>query len=507
MVPVWPMGHDVALVSPAMEGAAGSPEGNETKPMEPQSHVLTHRAGADGEIVLCLGTPNPKQMRFCLSRARYTAYGGARGGGKSHILRIKAVGGALRYPGIKILILRRSFTDLERTLIDPLVALVPPELGAYNASRHLLQMGNGSQIRFGHFHDQSDAAQYQGQEYDWIFIDEATQLTEEQFRTLGACLRGVNDIPKRMYLTCNPGGVGHLWVKRLFLDRELREELGERPEDYLFIPATVEDNTVMMEKSPEYVRMLDLLPEDIRRAHRYGDWDALAGQYFSEFRRGTHVVSPLRPRGEWLLYRAIDYGLDMFACLWIGVDETGRCYVYREVQQSGLVVSQAARLMQEMTPPEEAARIMGAIAPTDLWNRQKDTGKTMAELFDQFGVPLLRAKGSQSRVQGWILLKEALKQREDGVPGLLVTEDCRDLIRNLPALQHSDKDPSDCATEPHDITHICDALRYFIRFRTPMGFGTPTPGPEEEAWAAKTPYQTAMTGGAPTGGYLGFFLP
>ena len=458
-----------------------------------------------GELVLNLGTPNPKQLRFCLSRARYTAYGGARGGGKSHILRIKAVGGALRYPGIKILILRRSFTDLERTLIGPLVALIPPELGAYNASRHVVQMKNGSQIRFGHFHDQSDASQYQGQEYDWIFIDEATQLTEEQFRTLGACLRGVNDIPKRMYLTCNPGGVGHMWVKRLFIDRELREELGEREEDYLFIPATVEDNTVLMEKSPDYVRMLDLLPEDIRRAHRYGDWDALAGQYFSEFKRKTHVIPSIAPRKDWSLYRSIDYGLDMFACLWIGVDRTGRCYVYREVQQKDLVVSDAARLMQEMTPPWEQKRMVGAIAPGDLWNRQKDTGKTMAELFARCGVPLLRAKGWNNRVQGWILLKEALSLREDGRPGLLVSESCKDLIANLPALQHSEKNPSDCALEPHEITHICDALRYFIRFRTLEG---EVPAEEEEdVPGGKIPYQDAMAGGAATAAYLAFFRP
>lgn len=457
------------------------------------------KGDAERIVEMDLGTPNPKQLRFCLSRARYTAYGGARGGGKSHILRIKAIGGALRYPGIKILILRRSFTDLERTLIGPLTGMVPPSLGSYHASRHVVQMKNGSQILFGHFHDKSDASRYQGQEYDWIFIDEATQLTEDQFRTLGACLRGVNDIPKRMYLTCNPGGVGHMWVKRLFIDRDLRADLGEREEDYLFIPATVEDNTVLMEKSPDYVRMLDLLPEDIRRAHRYGDWDALAGQYFSEFRRETHVIPVKKPEKDWALYRAIDYGLDMFACLWIGVDDTGRCFVYREVQKTNLVVSDAALLMQELTPPEET--IIGTIAPGDLWNRQKDTGKTMAELFVQWGTPLLRAKGVSDRVQGWILLKEALKMREDGTPGLLVTEDCRGLIRNLPALQHSEQDPSDCATEPHDITHVCDALRYFIRFRTlegrqPMGLFQD---------ASQGSYRSLMTGGAATEGYLHFF--
>lgn len=449
--------------------------------------------------MLDLGTPNPKQLRFCLSRARYTAYGGARGGGKSHILRIKAIGGALRYPGIKILVLRRSFADLDRTLIGPMTALVPPALGTYNGSRHLLQITGGSEIRFGHFHDQADAGQYQGQEYDWIFIDEATQLTEDQFRTLGACLRGVNDIPKRMYLTCNPGGVGHLWVKRLFVDRALRADLGERGEDYLFIPATVEDNRVLMEKSPDYVRMLDLLPEDIRKAHRYGDWDALAGQYFGEFTPATHVVPSAPPGEDWALYRSIDYGLDMFACLWIGVDPGGRYHVYREVQQPGLVVSEAARLMRDLTPPGEAARLLGTVAPLDLWNRQKDTGRTMAEVFSACGAPLLKAKGVMDRVQGWVLLKEALQTGKDGRPGLLVSQGCTCLIRNLPALQHSEKNPSDCATEPHHITHICDALRYFVRYRAIAG--TAAEAPEDDGPRPAT-YRESMTGGQPSASYL-----
>lgn len=441
------------------------------------------------QVTLDFGVPNPKQRLFCLSRARYTAYGGARGGGKSHILRIKAVGGALRYPGLRVLIVRRTFVDLERTLIGPLTDLVPPELGAYNGTSHVVRFKNGSSITFGHFGDQKDGARYQGQEYDWIFIDEATQLTEDQFRTLGGCLRGVNDFPKRMYLTCNPGGVGHMWVKRLFLDRAFREDLGERPEDYLFIPATVEDNTFLMEKSPDYVQMLDLLPEDIRRAHRYGDWDALAGQYFSEFRRETHVIAPRGAADNWTLYRTIDYGLDMFACLWVGVAPEGRIYIYREVQQKGLLASEAAALMEELTPPWE--EIVGTIAPVDLWSTQKDTGRTMAEVFASAGTPLLRADGSPGRVQGWMLLKEALKVGPDGLPGLFITSDCRDLIANLPALQHSETDPSDCATEPHQITHICDALRYFVRFRTLQG-RTPELGEAERETGVS--YDEAMTG-------------
>lgn len=402
------------------------------------------------------GELNPKQKQFCQARSRYVGYGGARGGGKSHVLRIKALGGALTYPDIRILIVRREYPELEQGIIIPMRKMIPAELATYNGGMHMFTFYNGAIIKFGHY-GSGDDVEYQGQEYDWIFIDEATQFTEEQFRTLGACLRGATKIPRRMYLTCNPGGIGHAWVKRLFIDREYQD--GEKEKDYTFIHATVDDNPQLLEASPEYKQMLDLLPEDVRRAWRYGDWDALAGTFFPEFRKETHVIEPFaRIPGEWKKYRAFDYGLDMFACLWIAVDFEGRCYVYREVQQSGLIVSEAAALILSLTPPEE--RIEFTIAPPDMWNRQKDSGKNMAELFAQNGVGLLRA--SNNRVQGWAAEKEILKplRGEKDRPGLLVTSDCRALIRNIMLIQHDEKNPSDCATEPHNITHINDALRY-----------------------------------------------
>lgn len=404
-----------------------------------------------GIVNVDMGTLNPKQKLFCQSRTRYTAYGGARGGGKTHVLRVKAFGGALTYPGIRILIVRREYPELEQNIILPMRKMIPLELATYNGSMRMMFFANGSIIKFGHF-GSGDELEYQGQEYDWIFMEEATQFTESQFRTLGACLRGSTKIPRRMYLTCNPGNIGHLWVKRLFVDREYRE--GENGKDYTFIPATVEDNPQLLAASPEYIQMLDLLPEDIRRAHRYGDWDALAGTFFPEFRKETHVITPfLRIPAEWKKYRVFDYGLDMFACLWVAVDYDGRCYVYREVQQSGLIVSEAAKLALSLTPAYE--NIVCTIAPPDMWNRQKDSGKSMAELFAENGMGLLKA--SNNRVQGWMAVKEMLKpmRDEEDKPGLLATEDCVGLIRNLPAIQHDEKNPSDCATEPHEITHIC----------------------------------------------------
>lgn len=151
------------------------------------------------------GKANPKQAQFFASRTLYTAYGGARGGGKSWAVRVKAVGGALAYPGIKILLLRRTYPELQQNHITPIIKMVPQTLAAYNGSQRAMYFKNGSTIKFGHAQSAVGIeTEYQGQEYDWIFMDEATQFTESEFRTLGGCLRGVNEIPKRFYLTCNP---------------------------------------------------------------------------------------------------------------------------------------------------------------------------------------------------------------------------------------------------------------------------------------------------------------
>lgn len=450
----------------------------------------------NGKIELDFGTPNPKQVKFLTSRNRYIAYGGARGGGKSWVLRVKAVGGALQYPGIKILIVRLTYKDLQNSLIEPICQMIPQKYARYNSTLQTIYFDNGSYIKFGHYDSNDAALEYQGSEYDWIFIDEATQLTEEKFRTLGACLRGTKNIPRRMYLTCNPGGVGHVWVKRLFIDREYHD--GERAQDYRFIAATVDDNEALKKGSPDYVQMLDLLPEDIRRAHRYGDWDALAGQYFSEFRRETHVFPRRIIPQEWAKYRAFDYGLDMFACLWIAVDFDGRCWVYREVQQKDLVVSDAAALMRDMTPENEM--IQFTIAPPDMWSRTKDTGKSLAELWQENGIGIVKA--SNNRVQGWLSLKEMLKPAgKDNRPMMMVSEDCAGLIRNLPALQHDGKNPSDCSTEPHDITHICDAARYFAITRT-MQPEMAKPVSYEDDFDTEEDYDEAMTGGEMDDSYL-----
>ncbi len=445
-----------------------------------------------------LGRPNSKaQEEFFSSKEKYVAYGGARGGGKTWAVRTKAVGGAIKNAGIKILIMRRTYPELENTLIEPIKSVVPATVGQYNSTMHTMFFVNGSIIKFGHLQSYGAIDEYQGQEWDWIFIDEATHFTEREFRALAACVRGVNSFSKRMFLTCNPGGIGHNWVKRIFVTRNFNEK--EEPKDYVFIPATVEDNVDLMKSSPDYVAALELLPEDIYRAHRFGDWDALAGTFFPEFTEKTHVFKPFTIPGEWKKYRVFDYGLDMFACLWIAVDFDGRCWVYRETGGSGLIVSEAGKLALDCTPDRE--HIEFTIAPPDMWSTQKDTGRTMAEIFTQCGLGLVKA--NNSRVQGWMALKELLKPMDDGKPGLMISSECTRLIDNLPSLQHSDKNPSDVATEPHDITHFPDALRYFAQMRTMKAFKSIVIEDWDEP-DTESEYDEAMCGGEMNRGYLNY---
>ena len=136
----------------------------------------------------------------------------------------------------------------------------------------------------------------------------------------------------RMYFTCNPGGVGHTWVKRLFIDRDYQGN--ERPEDYTFIKSLVYDNKFLMDNDPDYIRTLENLPENRRKAMLDGDWDIFEGQYFPEFSRDIHVIEPFAIPSDWRRYRALDYGLDMLACYWIAVDGQNKSYVYKELYRT-----------------------------------------------------------------------------------------------------------------------------------------------------------------------------
>lgn len=404
--------------------------------------------------------PSEPQMRFFTSTARRIAYGGARGGGKSWAMRRKFILLALRYAGLKLLLLRRTFPELEENHIKPMQAELSG-IATYVASKREFTFPNGSRIKLGYCDKEADVYQYQGQEFDVIGMEEATLFTESQMQFLTTCNRTVRtDFTPRMYFTCNPGGVGHHWVKRLFIDREYNPT--EHPEDYEFIPARVYDNKVLMERDPQYVQSLESLAPHLRRAFLDGDWDAVEGQYFEEFDRAKHVVQPYDIPASWRRFRAMDWGYnDPCATLWFAVSPTGQIVVYDELYVRKMLSSQVAQLIRSKTGVD---KVQYTVASPDAWQQRGlkgVEGESIAEVFAKGGVPLIAA--DNNRVLGWQRCHEFLAPMDDGQPGLVIFSNCKNLIRTLPILTASNVNPEDVSDACED--HAPEALRYGLMSR------------------------------------------
>ena len=189
----------------------------------------------------------------------------------------------------------------------------------------------------------------------------------------------------------------------------------------------------------------------------------------------------------------------MLACLWAAIDEAGRIYIYRELKMSNLIVTDAAELIKSNTGRNEKIEI--TFAPPDMWNRQKDTGKSMAELYLLNDVPIIKA--DNQRVQGWLQVKECLKDF-GGKPNMMIFDTCKELISDLQAIQADEKNPNDCAKEPHDISHAPDALRYFCVSRTLPSEAPPGPPVYDDQEDSLEDYEDYMTGGVVTSDYIGY---
>lgn len=425
---------------------------------------------------LSLGTPNPKQAEFLSDTHKYVAFGGARGGGKSWAVRVKAVLLALKFPKIKLLIIRRTLSELRNNHIEPLCS-VTAGIASYHETSKELRFQNGSAIRFGYCSCQSDLTQYQGSEWDVIFIDEATQLKEEWFDQLRVTVRGVNGYPKRVYITCNPGGVGHGWVKRLFVDRIYKE--GEDPSDYSFIRSVVTDNHALMEKDPDYAKQLSSLPPKLRRAWLDGDWNIFEGQFFEDFtdnpehysdRLFTNVIDPFEVPDDWHIFRSFDWGFSKpFDCSWWAVDFEGRAYLILQLYGSTGVpdegvkwhaekVFASIRRMETEHRWLKGKRILGVADPS-IWS--ENGGEPIVAAADRNQVYFQKA--DNSRIPGWMQVHYRLAFDDDGRSMLYFFNTCKHAIRTLPTLTYSKVDPEDLDTAQED--HFADSLRYFCMSR------------------------------------------
>lgn len=371
----------------------------------------------------------PKQKQFLqeIETTPVTFYGGAKGGGKSKGLQLIMLLRRFQYPGSTGAIFRRTYPELEGNHIRPLFQAFPELREYYNESKKLLTLPNQATLQFCHCNNEADISLYQGREFHDLAIDEAGQWPETMFRTLfGSNRSSKAGVPARTLLTGNPGGIGHGWLKRIFIERRYHER--ERPEDYAFIQALVDDNPALLENDPNYVHRLDAEPnEALRRAFRYGDWDIFAGQFFQEVTKEIHFIPPFDIPSHWNRFGSYDYGYNHPAAFgWFANDEDGNTYLYRELVASQKRVDQYAR---ELNAYPDTAKLYPIVAGHDCWTQKSTLRKdaqppTVAEEFLAHGISLKRAV--IDRIQGAAQLRRYLswQGRPNNKPRLYIFNTC-----------------------------------------------------------------------------------
>lgn len=367
---------------------------------------------------------------------------GTRGSAKSHAV-IAQVGldDCQVYPGLKWLFLRKTQKAASESF-DDLVARVLQGI-PHTQNSEKVTFPNGSKIVIGGYNDDRDIQKYVGIEYDGIVIEEATQIKGEQHDLIEGSLRTSKDnwVP-RMYLSTNPGGIGHQHIKTRFIEPQRN---GTETKTRRFFSSYLDNPFI----NQEYKAYLESLTGDIAKAWRDGDWDIFAGQAFSAWRYEKHVITQMPDGWErWAKWRAVDWGYSApWCCLWITRNpDNGRIYVYREAYETQLTDKQQARMINDLT--EE--RIALTYADPSMWATKNMEGLVSSTADEYASNDVLLTKADNDRLSGKRKVDRLLEPLPDGLPGLQVFAGCVNLIRTLPALVYDDVHTEDIDTKQED---------------------------------------------------------
>ena len=440
---------------------------------------------------MVLWTPQRRQADFLARFEDEALYGGAAGGGKSEALVAEALRQA-HIPHYRALILRKTYPELSE-LIDKSQRYYRGAFpGAqWSEARHMWRFPSGAKIYFGAMQHTNDRFKYQGRAYDYIAFDELTHFTQDEYLYLLSRNRASGP-GTRVYLraSANPGGIGHGWVKARFLTpappmQTIWEDVQVRTPDgnvrtarssRIFVPSTVFDNQILLQNDPAYAARLAALPDADRRALLYGDWDAFAGQVFSEWRadparyadrRYTHVVDPFPiPRG-WRVVRGFDFGYSRpFSVGWWAISPDGALCRIRELYgctgtPNEGVRWEPARIAREIKKIEQddpniRGRTVRGVADPSIFDESR--GESVAQMMEREGIFFDR--GDNSRIAGKMQVHHRLAFDQNGAPGLTVFSTCRHFIRTVPALVYDPVNVEDVNTAMED--HIYDEMRYVV---------------------------------------------
>lgn len=414
--------------------------------------------------------PQPRQYAALLCPAEELLFGGAAGGGKSDFL----LGDALARQDVygehfRGVLFRRSFPELEEIISRSQEMYAG--LGEYNVGSKTWRFNKGGRLKMRHIESDQDVTKYQGHQYTWIAFDElGLYPTSFAWDYLSSRLRSPHGVPCVMRATANPGGPGHAWIKARWIEGHQpdtvwtwQDEKTGIVKSRAFLPSKLEDNQILMQNDPAYAARLEALPEHLRRALRYGDWDVFAGQIFSEYRTELHVIKTVPLGAGWYKFAAMDWGYAKpFSIGWWAVNRDGRMIRYREWYGCkpgepnvglGIGATEVARRAWEISSGEGVDQM---VADPAIWGKVDDS-PSIADKFKEVGWRMERA--DNDRLNGLVRLHDLMQQRgEDGRPMLLVFEGCYEFRRTIPLLVASQTRPEDIDTDGED--HIYDESRY-----------------------------------------------
>lgn len=445
------------------------------------------------KIVPVIWRPNPGRQEEALRYRVYELlYGGARGGGKTEMGIIWLLrDNYYQNPLYRALVIRRNYTDIG-DWVDRAKRKFEPLGAKYVDSKNTFTFPSGAKIIIGHLADKEAYTKYQGHEYHSILIEELTQVQFEvdYEKLVSSCRSTIPELIPGILATTNPTGKGHSWVKQRFVTAEPTDKTaaGEPVEppapamtiwfpqktgrSRLYIPSTIDDNPKLLDNDPGYLRFLDGLPSELRKAWRYGSWDVGAGQFFDTWNNNVHVIAPMDLPKTWPRFVSVDYGYRaQTAVYWHCLDPINKIvYTYRELYTSGLLYSDLAKKIAEMTPIDE--EITYIIADSSMRAKGPDSGKSgfeiMREYFEtiKWPVPLLGTrKYNGSRIMGWNIMREYMKPSLTNTGQIkakwYVFKTCPNLIRVMPLQLYDEKNPEDLDTDLED--HAPDSVRYFFQ--------------------------------------------
>lgn len=428
--------------------------------------------------------PGPQEEAFRYFYVYELCYGGAKGGGKTDFLLWDFVEPELiKKQGYRGIIFRRTYPRLTE-IIDRSYKWFSG-FATYNKQEKCWEWSSGAKLYFRHCQTEEDKYDYQGHEYQYMGFDQLEEFTGSQYDFLKVQVRTTDPaIPVRVRATCNPGNIGHLWVKRRFIDKKIplkvyKDEFGLTS---IFIPAKIKDNPFLTTNDPQYINRLQSLPEHDRRALLDGDWNIFSGQYFTEWSQDMHVVKPYYIPDYWKKFIAGDYGQKKPASVgWYAIKPEGGIVRYREIYKEGFYYDTLAKEICRLAENEDIA--YGVFDPAIFGDKQHHKeareGESGAEIMQKVinevrgdkSFQILRA--DNRRIEGWRVLRQLLRVKEDLTVDFEVFSSCINFIYTFPANVYDVLHPEDLDTDGED--HSADEARYAVMSRPPV---TETTRPE-----------------------------